>query len=452
MLTKLFSLHKIYFFSRILHYENFILEAQGKLNFFTFMIAEIIAVGSELLTPTKTDTNSLWLTEKLNDIGIEVKLKTIVGDDRERLEETMRDALRRSDIVIATGGLGPTEDDITRDVSARAVGRKLIFHEELVDDLRERFKRWGREMPEINKRQAYVIEDAKILPNPNGSAVGMSIEIGAKFFVLLPGPPRENQPMFENYILPKLRAAAGEIFVKRKILRVSGLGESAVDEAIAPIYTAYENPQTTILFNRSEIEIHLTAQSTTGAEAENLLETVAEKIADKLGSAIFAMNGETMEAVIGKLLTDNKKTLSIAESCTGGLIGERLTDVSGASDYFIEGVIAYHNEAKIRSLDVAPELIEEHGAVSAAVAEAMAKGIRERAKTDFGISVTGIAGPNGGSEEKPVGLVFIGYSDDVQTKSLKIILPGDRYLIRWRASSAALDYLRRQMIKKQSQL
>jgi len=409
--------------------------------------AEIIAVGSELLTPTKTDTNSLWLTEKLNGIGIEVKLKTIVGDDRARLEETIRDALRRSDIVIATGGLGPTEDDITRDVSAAAVGRELVFHEELVDDLRERFERWGREMPEINKRQAYVIEGATILPNPNGSAVGMAIEIGEKFFVVLPGPPRENQPMFENFILPKLREKAGEIFVKRRILRVSGMGESAVDEAIAPIYTQYENPQTTILFNRSEIEIHLTAQNKTEAQADSLLEDVAKKIHDKLGAAVFAANGETLEEVVGKLLTKNKKTLSVAESCTGGLIGERLTDASGASGFFIEGVIAYANEAKIRTLNVSPELINQHGAVSAEVAEAMAKGIRERAQTDFGISVTGIAGPNGGSDEKPVGLVFIGYSDDAQTKSLKIILPGDRYLIRWRASSAALDFLRRKILK-----
>lgn len=409
--------------------------------------AEIIAVGSELLTPTKTDTNSLWLTEKLNNIGIEVKLKTIVGDDRARLEETIKDALRRSDIVISTGGLGPTEDDITREISARAVGRELVYHEDIEADLRERFKKWGREMPEINKRQAFVIEGAKILPNPNGSAVGMAVEIGEKFFVVLPGPPRENQPMFENFILPKLREAAGEIFVKRKIMRVSGMGESAVDEAIAPIYLAYQNPQTTILFNRSEIEIHLTAQTKIEPEADNLLEEVAAKIREKLGTAIFAMNGETLEQIVGKLLTDNKKTLSIAESCTGGLIGERLTDVAGASTYFIEGAVTYANEAKIRTLNVAPELIERHGAVSGEVAEAMARGMRERAKTDYAISVTGIAGPGGGSEEKPVGTIYIGYSDEMQTKSIKLVMPGDRYLIRWRASSAALDYLRRQILK-----
>jgi nicotinamide-nucleotide amidase len=414
--------------------------------------AEIIAIGSELLTPAKTDTNSLWLTEKLNEIGVEVKLKTIVGDDERRLEETIKDALNRSDIVITTGGLGPTEDDITRTISAKAVGLDLVFNEEVLDEVRARFRSFGREMPETNKRQAYIIEGADVLPNPNGSAVGMSLRIEEKFFVVLPGPPRELEPMFENFVLPKLRESAGEIYVRRKILRVSGMGESAVDEMIAPIYKEYKNVSTSILFNRSEIELHLTAQTETIFEAERVLEELSGKIAEKLGSAIFAMNGETMEAVVGKLLTESGKTLSVAESCTGGLIGERLTDVSGASAYFIEGAVTYSNEAKIRTLNVSPEIIEKFGAVSAECAEAMAKGIRERAKTDFGISVTGIAGPNGGSAEKPVGLVFVGYSDETQTKSMKMMLPGDRYLIRWRSSQAALDYLRRQILKTQSEI
>lgn len=410
--------------------------------------AEIIAIGSELLTPTKTDTNSLWLTEKLNEIGIEVKLKTIVGDDKMRLEETIRDALKRSDIVISTGGLGPTEDDITRTVSGQAIGRELIYLEELEQDLRERFRRWGREMPEINKRQAFVIEGAEVLPNPNGSAVGMSVEIGEKFFAILPGPPRENQPMFNDFILPKLREKAGEIYVRRRFLRVSGMGESAVDEAIAPIYKSYENVETSILFNKSEIELHLSAQSKLAGEANTVLDELVVKIAEKLGVAVFALNGETMEEIVGNLLKTQQKTLAVAESCTGGLIGSRITEVSGSSEYFIEGAVTYHNDAKIRSLSVPIELIEMHGSVSAEVAEAMARGMREKAKTDYAISVTGIAGPTGGTEEKPVGMIFIGYADESQVKSYKIILPGDRYLIRWRASQAALDYLRRQILKK----
>ena len=409
--------------------------------------AEIIAIGSELLTPTKTDTNSLWLTGKLNEIGIEVKLKTVVGDDKSRLEATIRDALTRSDIVISTGGLGPTEDDITRTVSARAIDRELVYHDDIEADLRVRFRKWGREMPEINKRQAFVIEGAEILPNSNGTAVGMSVEIDGKYFVILPGPPRENQPMFENFILPKLRYAAGEIYVKRRILRVGGMGESAVDEAIAPIYKDYETVETSILFNKSEIEIHLSAQSNSEVEADAILEELAAKIIEKLGIAVFSKNGELMEEIVGKLLKDSGKTVSVAESCTGGLIGERLTDIAGSSVYFMQGIVAYANEAKIKTLNVAPELIEKHGAVSAEVAEAMAKGMRELASTDYAISVTGIAGPDGGTDEKPVGTVFIGYADAEQVKSFKTVLPGDRYLIRWRASQTALDYLRRKILQ-----
>ncbi|MBC7899129.1 MAG: competence/damage-inducible protein A [Saprospiraceae bacterium] len=409
--------------------------------------AEIIAVGSELLTPEKTDTNSLWLTGKLNEIGVEVKLKTIVGDDEARLEETIKDALKRSDIVISTGGLGPTEDDVTRQVSARAVGRSLVFHEHLVDELRARFRRWGREMPEINKRQAYVIEGAEILPNPNGSAVGMLLEAADKFLVVLPGPPRELKPMFERYVLPKLKAKAGEIFVKRRVLKVSGMGESAVDEAIAPIYKSFGSVQTSILFNKSEVEVHLFAQGDSDADAGAMLDDVAGKIAEKLGTAVFALNGESMEEIIGKMLTDLGQTLSVAESCTGGLIGMRLTDVPGSSAYFTEGAVTYSNEAKMRSLGVPKEIIEEHGAVSAETSEAMASGMRRLAATDHAVSVTGIAGPDGGSDEKPVGTVFIGYADKHSTRSMKMTLPGDRYLIRWRSSQAALDYLRRQLLK-----
>jgi nicotinamide-nucleotide amidase len=410
--------------------------------------AEIIAIGSELLTPTKTDTNSLWLTEKLNEIGIEVKLKTVVGDDALRLEETIKDAVKRSDVVITTGGLGPTEDDITRQISAKAIGRELIYHEDLAENLRERFKSWGREMPEINKRQAFIIEGAKILPNPNGSASGMLVKLDeGKFLGVFPGPPRELKPMFENHVLPELSDLTGEIVFKKRILKVSGMGESAIDEAIAPIYSSYEQVQTSILFNKSEVEVHLTAQGKNDAEAESLNEEITQKIVETLGLAVFSTNGEEMEEVVGKLLTEKGKTLSVAESCTGGLIGGRLTDISGSSTYFIEGVIAYSNDAKIRTLSVPKELIEDHGAVSAEVSEAMAKGMLERAKTDYAISVTGIAGPTGGTEEKPVGTVFIGYADKTQVTSRKIVLPGDRYLIRWRTSQAALEILRRNLLK-----
>ncbi len=410
------------------------------------LTAEIIAIGSELLAADRTDTNSLWLTEKLNNIGIEVKLKTIVGDDDARLEEAIKDATRRSKVVITTGGLGPTEDDITRKVAARALGRRLLLDETILAELRERFLSFGHVMPERNSRQAMVIEKAEVLTNPNGSAPGMFIEHEGVAIVLLPGPPREMRPMFENHVQSRLSGRAGSIKVVRRMLRVAGLGESAVDEKIAPIYTQYENPQTTILFNQSEIEIHLTARGRTEAEAEALLDRLSEQLEERLGDAVFSFAGEKMEEVVGLKLSVGGFTLSVAESCTGGLIAQRITDVPGSSKYFIEGVVAYSNDAKTRTLGVEPVLLLEHGAVSAPVAEAMAEGIRKRSRTDFGLSITGIAGPGGGSEDKPVGLVYIGLADDAHTEHRKLIIPGDRQLIRWRASQAALDLLRRRLI------
>ncbi len=410
------------------------------------LTAEIIAIGSELLAPDRADTNSLWLTEKLNGIGIEVKLKTIVGDDDNRLEEAIKDAVKRSRVVITTGGLGPTEDDITRKVAARALGRRLLLDENVLEWIRGRFASFGRAMPERNSRQAMVIDGSEVLDNPNGTAPGLFIEHEDTSVALLPGPPREMNPMFQRLVMPRLAAKAGNLRVVRRLLRVAGMGESAVDELIAPVYMKYENPQTTILFNQSEIELQLTARAKTESEAETLLDRLSEQLEERLGHAIFSFRGETMEEVIGLKLAVAGFTVAVAESCTGGLIAQRLTDVPGASKYFIEGVVAYSNDAKTRTLGVEPILLLEHGAVSAAVAEAMAEGVRQRANTDFGLSVTGIAGPDGGTEEKPVGLVFIALSDDAHTEHRKLYLPGDRNLIRWRASQAALDLLRRRLI------
>lgn len=410
------------------------------------LTAEIIAVGSELLTPFRTDTNSLWLTDQLNSVGIEVKLKTIVGDDDARLEETIRDALKRSVVVVLTGGLGPTEDDITRKIAARALSRRLSLDEKVLDEIKAKFLHWGRKMPDINARQAMVIEGAEVLPNPNGTAPGMYVEHEGRVVVLLPGPPRELKPMFESHVLAKLSERAGGLHVARRVLRVAGMGESAVDERIAPVYTQYKNPQTTILFNNTEIEIHLTAQGKTEQEAELLLDGLAGQIEERLGDSIFAFRGEQMEEVVGLRLAVNGFTLASAESCTGGLVAHRLTEVPGSSNYFMEGVVTYSNEAKTRLLGVPAELIERHGAVSAEVAEAMAEGVKRRAATDFGLSVTGIAGPGGGTTEKPVGLVYISLADDAHTEHRRIMLPGDRHLIRWRASQAALDLLRKRLI------
>ncbi|HUF04515.1 MAG TPA: competence/damage-inducible protein A [Aridibacter sp.] len=412
--------------------------------------AEIVAIGSELLTPSKTDTNSLWLTELLNEIGIEVKLKTIVGDDEMRLEETLRDALGRSDIVITTGGLGPTEDDITRRVTAKAIGLDLVFREDLLEQMRERFKAFGYEMPERNRQQAYVIDGSDVLPNPNGSAVGMMVEKDGKRMIVLPGPPRESRPMFTDHVLPKLRETSDSVAVRRKRIMVSGLGESRLDELIAPIYKEYENPVTAVLFSRTEVEVQLTATAPTAAEADAINDELAGRIAEKLGIAVSSTEGESMEEVIGKLLKERGATLAVAESCTGGLVGERITEIPGSSDYFLEGFITYSNEAKTRQIGVPSKLIESHGAVSGEVAEAMAKGARESAGTDYAVSTTGIAGPGGGTAEKPVGTVFVGISDEDGERSIRLNLPGDRHLVRWRTSQAALDLLRRRILRSES--
>src|SRR5262249_28638558 len=314
--------------------------------------AEIIAIGSELLASDRSDTNSLWLTERLNRAGIDVKLKTIVGDDDGRLEELIKDAVKRSRVVITTGGLGPTEDDITRKVVARALGRRLALDENVLAEIRARFQSFGVTMPERNSRQAMVIDGAEVLPNPNGTAPGLYLKHQECELALLPGPPREMKPMFDNHVQPRLQKIAGDIRFARRILRVAGMGESAVDEKIAPIYTKYENPQTTILFNSSEIEIHLRAQGRTEADAGILLDDLSLKLEKALGNSVFSFRGETMEEVVGRRLTLTGFTLAVAESCTGGLIAERLTNVPGSSAYFLEGVVTYSDEAKVRLLGV----------------------------------------------------------------------------------------------------
>lgn len=423
--------------------------------------AEIIAIGSELLSPNRSDTNSLWLTGQLNRIGIDVKLKTIVGDDDARLEEVVKDAVKRSRVAITTGGLGPTEDDITRKVVARALGKRLSLDEKVLEEIRERFRSFGiANMPERNSRQAMVIAGAEVLPNPNGTAPGLFLEVSAGAdgtlpdgrvsagcaIALMPGPPREMKPMFENHVLPRIRNLAGDTRFATRVLRVAGMGESAVDEKIAPIYTKYENPQTTILFNSSEIEIHLRAHGRTEADADALLDDLSLKIERELGNAAFSFRGETMEEVVGRRLAMTEFTVAVAESCTGGLIAQRLTNVPGSSKYFIEGVVTYSNESKVRLLGVDKKIIREFGAVSQQVARDMARGVRHKAKSDFGLAVTGIAGPGGGTDEKPVGLVYIALADDAHTEHRKLMLPGDRELVRWRASQAALDMLRRRLI------
>ncbi|MGQ9897392.1 MAG: competence/damage-inducible protein A [Acidobacteriota bacterium] len=405
--------------------------------------AEIIAIGSELLTPFRSDTNSPWLTAELNALGIAVRRKTVVGDDELFLEETLRDALRRSPVVITTGGLGPTEDDITRKVVARVTQRPLVLQADILDRIRHQFESRGLKMPPNNERQALVPRDAEPLRNEYGTAPGVIIAEDDRLLVMLPGPPREMRPMFTTYVRPRLAPLAGNIRLRTRTLRVAGMGESQVDDLIAPIYTRYANPTTTILFNHTEVELHFTAKAPSDAEAEALLDEVVEPIEQVLGVNVFSHRGETLEEIVGLRLTLKGYTIATAESCTGGLLAKRITDVPGSSKYFLEGVIAYANESKTRLLDVPTELIAKHGAVSAEVAEAMATGIKARAGTTIGVGITGIAGPDGGTDEKPVGLVYVGVAGDFVVTHRKFTLPGDRDRIRHLASQAALDLVRR---------
>jgi len=411
----------------------------------TILTAEIIAIGSELLTPSRTDTNSLWLTERLNSVGIDVKLKTIVGDDEARLEETIRDAMKRSNIIVATGGLGPTEDDITRKIFSRVMNRPLILNEKVLTGIKQLFESRGYKMTSNNERQALIPQGADVLANPNGTAPGLLIREDGKFIFILPGPPREMKPMFDNFAMPLLREASAGVRIRKRLLKTTGIGESMLDDMIAPIYTKYQNPSTTILFSLGEIEIHLTATAESDEKADALLDELSVKIEEKLDKYIFSLKGESLEEVVALWLNVKGYTIATAESCTGGLLAKRLTDIPGSSNYFQYGVVTYSNEAKSDLLGVSPELIAKYGAVSAEVAEAMAQGIKHRSGATFGIGVTGIAGPGGGSEEKPVGLVYIGLADDVHTEHRRAIFPGDRERIRYFSSQAALDMVRRRL-------
>src|SRR5580658_7768697 len=342
------------------------------------MTAEIIAVGSELLTPQRVDTNSLFLTDQLNGLGVEVITKSVIGDDLNRLADAVRLAISRSQIVILSGGLGPTEDDLTRDSVAAALDRRLIYHPEIADLLEQRFAQMKRKMSEVNKRQAFIIEGAEILPNDRGTAPGQWVEESGAFLMLLPGPPHEMKAMFTRQCLPRLTRIVPRQAIRTLVLRVAGMPESDLDQLIAPVYKKYENPATTILAAAGDLQIHLRARCATEGEATALLVEVGGPIELLLGDRIYSRNGQSLEEVVGEMLRDRHNTLSVAESCTGGLLGERITSVPGSSTYFLGGFITYSNRMKVESLGVPEDIVAEFGAVSKETVEAMAVGARRR--------------------------------------------------------------------------
>jgi nicotinamide-nucleotide amidase len=413
--------------------------------------AEIIAIGSELLTPYRQDTNSLYLTGKLNELGVEVSFKTIVGDRRADLVSAARIALARVDVVIFMGGLGPTEDDLTRECVAETLGRSMRRHARLVEDLRARFAARGWKMPENNERQGDVIEGADVLENKRGSAPGQFLHIddvnGNAILMLLPGPPGELTAMFEEQCLPRLRELVPQQSIATRELKIAMIGESMADKRAAPIYKTHSEVETTILAGTpGEVQLHLRARAGSQEEAHKRVEALASALEQEFDDAIFSSGGESMEQIVGYYLGMREATLAVAESCTGGLLAERITSVPGSSRYFLGGAVVYDNTLKSGLADVPPLLIAEHGAVSSQVAKALAEGIRNKCKATLGVGITGIAGPGGGSEEKPVGLVFHALADGKQTEVVERKFFGDRDRIRQWATQQALDMVRRKLM------
>jgi nicotinamide-nucleotide amidase len=415
-----------------------------------FVNAEIVAIGSELLTPFRQDTNSLYLTEKLNQLGVEVIFKTIVGDNREHLTGAASLAVSRAEIVIFMGGLGPTEDDLTREAVADALGLELHRDPAIITSLEQRFAARGWKMAPNNIKQADVITGATVLPNANGSAPGQwmsgKYEGRERIIMLLPGPPHELKALFEEQCLPRLRAKLPPQFIATRELKITGLGESQCDARVAPIYKLYTDVQTTILAGAGEIQLHLKSRAASLEAAQSRVDELVGKIEEELGDCVFSDNGDSMEQIVGYYLQMRNATLAVAESCTGGLLAERITSVSGSSRYFVGGAVVYSNQLKIGFADVPPELIDKCGAVSREVAAALAEGIRRRTGATIGLGITGVAGPTGGTDAKPVGLVFHALATDGGTEVVERKFPGDRKHIRRFASQQALDMVRRKLM------
>jgi nicotinamide-nucleotide amidase len=416
--------------------------------------AEIIAVGSELLGSTRADTNSLYVSGRLAGLGIDLRIKSVVGDERADLAAVLRQALERADVVVLTGGLGPTDDDLTRDVVSEVLGLRMDIDESIVTKIRARFEKRGLTMPDVNRRQGQVPRGALVLDNPNGTAPGLFIEQdlpgGRRTVILLPGPPRELQPMFDRVCAGPLGDRAGRERAYRTTLFITGRGESHVEQMVQPIYASWRDAtppiSTTILAAMGQIELHLTVRETDAARAEEILGRAREELLAVIAADVYSIDGRNMEEVVGDVLKARGYTIAAAESCTGGLLTSRLTDVPGSSAYVRASVVAYSYEDKMALLGVPAELLAAHGAVSEPVAVAMAEGIRERTHADVAVAITGIAGPGGGTEAKPVGTVVIAVivpGRPVYVRTYAFV--GGRAMVKFQASQAALDRVRRML-------
>lgn len=414
------------------------------------MGAEILTIGTELLLGQTIDTNAAYVAEQLAAAGIDVYWKTTVGDNEGRIGEALRQALSRSEIVIATGGLGPTEDDLTCRVIAAVLARPLVLDQTVLESIRRRFADRGLVMSKNNERQALIPEGATVLPNPRGTAPGLLIPArDGRMVVAMPGVPSEMQPMLTEQVIPRLRKRF-EISARigSRILKTCGITESQLDEAIGDLARSSLNPTIALLAHPGEIHIRLTVKTTSHEEGERRLDDLEARLRERLGALLYGRDGERLEEVVGRLLLDAGQTVAVAESCTGGLVCHRLTNLPGSSAYVVRGELVYSNRAKEDRLGVPQELIARHGAVSRAMAEAMASGMREAARTDLALGITGIAGPGGGSAEKPVGLTYIAIASPEGVICREWRFLGDREINKLLASQAALDMVRRHLMSR----
>jgi len=409
------------------------------------MKAEILAVGTEILLGDIVNTNTQYIAKRLSDLGINVYHQSVVGDNEERLSKAYELAFERADMVIATGGLGPTKDDLTKEIGSKYFGKELILHEESLNHIKEFLSKSGKTMVQNNIKQAYIPKDSIVLPNPNGTAPGCIIEENNKILIMLPGPPKEMIPMFENYVVPYLQKFSEGVLVS-KVLRVAGLGESAMAKMVDDIIEKSKNPTVAPYAKDFEAILRITAKAKTKEEAYELIAPVEKEIRERLKDNIYGEGETTLENVVGKMLIKKNLTIATAESCTGGLLAGTLINYPGISSVFIEGAITYSNEAKMKRLKVKEETLEKYGAVSEETAREMAEGIAKAAGTNIGVSVTGIAGPSGGTAEKPVGLVYVGLYINGNIKTKKLNLSGDRQKIRNSTVINTLDWIRRELL------
>jgi nicotinamide-nucleotide amidase len=419
------------------------------------MLAETIAVGSEMLTPYRQDTNSLFVTERLNEIGVRVAFKTTVGDRMEHLVAAVRTAAQRVDIIVIMGGLGPTQDDLTRQAVAEAMGIHIRRNADIVAELYKRFAARRMSMTENNAQQADVLEGAHVVPNANGTAPAQWLDTvyggHRKIMMLLPGPPQELKPLFDSECMPRLREVLPQRFIAKRILKAAMIGESACDARIAPIYKHFPDVETTILAHAGDIQLNLICEKPGLEFAQARVDELAGRIEEELDDLIYSTQGESLEEIVLLYLGMKQATLATAESCTGGLVAERLTSIAGSSRSFLGGAVVYSNELKTTFAGVDPKLIEQHGAVSAEVAKALAQGIRSKTGATTGLGVTGIAGPTGGTEEKPVGLVYIAVAHGKETEVVERNFAGlttqnTRERVRTLSAQAALDLVRRRLM------